>query len=43
MYELLCEIDLVDAEDLRVDKELKALCSLNLKQILTSSRQRLMS
>ena len=31
MYELLCEIDLCDAEDVRVAKEGKTPCTLSLK------------
>ena len=31
MYELLCEIDLCDAEDVRVAKEGKALCTFSFK------------
>ena len=31
MYELLCKIDLCDAEDVIVAKEWKALCTLSLK------------
>ena len=31
MYELLCEIDLCDAEDVRVAKEGKTPCALSLK------------
>ena len=43
MFELLCETDLIDAENLRIDKVGKALCLLNLRQMQTKSRQRLRS
>ena len=43
MFELLCGIDLIDAENLRIDKEGKAVCSLNIRQLQTRSRQKLMS
>ena len=43
MFELLCGIDLIDAEDLRLDEERKVVCSLNLRQMQTKSRQKPMS